>query len=269
MSSAWSGRFCSSHQVASRSKWDRLHLAPARVVLLDRLDQPVVGQLVPRRAPTALRPHQVRVGQHPNRALAEGAVLPWAVEHLAPDSLRGDQLGLEPISQRPLADAGLRCCCGDTVGVVAGQRLVDVADRLDVFDLDRAGVLVQLVPDLPAGHLELDRLHRRPQFLGDAVGPLDPDAPQVVDQLFRGRAFEVGAAVGRRQDHRVQGLVDTEQVEPVPVREPGRHEPGVRIELGQEVLADREQRPQVPVAQGDADVGEELLLRRRGRWDRR
>ena len=122
------------------------------------------------------------------------------------------------------------------------------------------GVLVQLVPHLPARNLQLDRLHRRPELLGDAVGPLDPDPPQVVDQLFRGRPLELGAAVGRGPDHRVQRLVDTEQVQAVPVGEPGRHEPGVGVELGEEVLADREQRPQVAVAQRDADVGEELLL---------
>ncbi|MCP4653793.1 MAG: hypothetical protein GY856_00090, partial [bacterium] len=71
---------------------------PAGVVRLHRLDQPVMSELEPDRAGALLRPYQMRVEQLRDDFVGEPLALPGALQDLAADVVRGDQLVAEPVA---------------------------------------------------------------------------------------------------------------------------------------------------------------------------
>src|SRR5262245_11943509 len=117
-----------------------MRLAPGSVALTHRLDQPVVGQLVPGCAAALLAAHQVYVDQLADNPILQPGALPSALQDLAADALFGDQLGLEPVAYLALAHS---CRVGDrghAILVIASQGAVDIADRGHMLLVDLAVV---------------------------------------------------------------------------------------------------------------------------------
>ena len=180
------------------------------------------------------------------------------VEDLSPEPLLGDQVILEPRPDLPLPRPRRLGGLADGVVVEAGERIVDLAERDHVGELDRRvrRRRRQRAPELPAHDLQLHGLDVRPVLLDHAVAPLHPHLPEVVDESSCGFGAERSAVLLGRTPHRRLGSFDSEEVEAVAGTEPLRHQREVRIELRDEVLAHREQRPPTPVPQCDAELVE-------------
>ena len=217
-----------------------------------------MGQLVPVGAPPSVGSDEVGVLELAED-LGPGPVA-RALVHLRPEALLGDQALVEPGAERPLGHAGGRGDGLDRADVELGQGVVDVADGGDVAGLDGGGVSRQRRPQLAAHHLQLDRLDVRPELVAHRRPPLHPHAAQVVDQAGGGLRREVDTGVLGRAPRRGLRRLGPEQVESVAEAQPLGDEGEVGVELGDEVLSHREQRPPPAVAQGDAEGLQELGL---------
>src|SRR5512144_1879577 len=101
--------------------------------------------------------------------------------------------------------------------------MIQVPYVIDIALLDDGGAGWQPLPQPSAHDLKLPRLDVGAQLLDDALGPLHPDAAQVVDEPPRGLVREGDAGGGGRALDRLAGGVEAEQVEPVPVSILGGH----------------------------------------------
>ena len=244
-------------------QWTQLLLAPDGVVLLHWPHQTVVGQLEPGGAAALLGPQQVRVHQPPDGRVGQPLAGIDPLQHLAAHVLAANQGAFDPIAQRALADARAAGHGRGCVSVVAAQRRVHIADRLDVVHADAGIVRRQPVPQPPTDHLELDWLHAVARHGdGRAIGLLHPHSAQIVYQARCGRIGEIYAGQLRRPLHRLDRRFWAEQLQPVApaLVEAGWDRLEIGIETGDEFLAHREDCPAVAVAQGFTDLLEEGQL---------
>ena len=154
-------------------------------------------QLEPGRAAALLGAHQVGVDQRPDRAVVEPLAALGRLQHLATNTLRRDQLAIEPHTYIAFAHTGRGGDRVHSLGVVVGQRGVHIANRADIVGADPPRIGGQLAPQAVAHYLELHRLEGRPELLlGAAVGPLDIHPAQIVDQARGGRVVEIDAEQG-------------------------------------------------------------------------
>ena len=227
-------------------------------------------QLEPCHAPPRVGPQQVGVDQLRQRRVGEPQRGPWRAQYLRAQPVRRHQVAPDPPAQRSLGGLARARRGRDLRVVVAGQRLVDVAEAGDVRGRDLPRVGGQRRPQSAAHHLQLDRLDVRPlQRLDRAVDPLHPHLAQVVDQLLRRLGAKRHPGRQRGRLHGRQRGCPIEQVEAEGRPQLARDRRAVRVEPGDEVLAHRHHQPHPVVAQRLAELGEERLPRRdRRRLDR-
>ena len=184
-------------------------------------------------------------------AFSAAVAVVGTAQHLGADTARGDQSGAEPLADAPLEAQIPRGDASDGVAVVTGECLAHVAEARQVLGVDAEVVRGHGIPQPPADHLELDRLHEAPGLLGEApVRTLDLGSGEVGEQGL-GSALAEGAPAKRRRagEHLVHGLAP-EQLQSEGVAPAGGDEVHIGLHLGQELLAQGEQGPQAGVAQG-------------------
>ena len=145
--------------------------------------------------------------------------------------------------------------------VEAGERHVDGAGRGNVVGRDMGCTWVEFDPEPVAHHLELNRLHARPLHLHRFGPPLHLDPSKVLDDLLRRRRRELDTFRRRRPGDGLHRRVRPQQVDAVSRLEMVGDQCQIRIELRDEVLTHREQRPPATVGEHPAQLDEELLFR--------
>ena len=150
----------------------------------------------------------------------------------------------------------------DGVGIEDGQRLIHAALRRYVTWPYHRRFRRQVLPDPFADNLQLDRFDVRSQPLRHrAIRLLNVDPAQIVDELGGGGVGELNAAVASRLLDRLPRRVWSQKVEAVRCGQMSGDRHKVRVESGEVILADREERPAVVRPQRVPHLGEEGVLR--------
>ncbi len=216
-----------------------------------------MGQFVPLDTATALGPDEVGVLE---RGLHGEAAVTWKFERLRPEPVRGDEALFEPVADRPFGLAGCRRDRLDLVGVEARQRVVGVGVLLDVRRGHCGGIGGQTRPQLTAHHLKLHRLDMRTLIPRRYAVSGHHHRTQIAHQLPGGVLGELHTHLVGGQLHGGEGRAFVEEVEATPGGQPSREHLEVRVEVGDEVLAHRDNRPHTTVAEQCTELREERCL---------
>src|SRR5664279_1909658 len=99
----------------------QVRLKPARVIGSHRPDKPIVRQLEPGGSPPLLRSHQVRIHKCPDGVIIQSLAAVLCLQHLAANTLFGDELSVTPFPDIPLAATSLVSRGSNSLGVIVRQ----------------------------------------------------------------------------------------------------------------------------------------------------
>ena len=203
----------------------------------------------------------MEVFQHFHRKVADRAGTLLATENGAARFRRSDEGTAKPLTQVSLNGAGAGDGCLDAFFVESCQRLIYVAETLQVVLGDHRGLRRQVPPKVLADHLELNRFHELPGYRLDGVGArLHANRQQVVYQFFRHPVCKDAPGISQRPGDRLEGRLAAHALEVVADAQLLREDRGIRVELGQVVFPDDEEHPQPGVGlQRLAQLPDEFL----------
>src|SRR5579871_4942957 len=98
-----------------------------RIVSSDGVDQLVVRQLQPRQVTAYLRTNQVRALEKLDGGVLQPLRFGLTLKDLTEHALIGDQLTLDPFADRTFREPRLQRDMLDPLGVISGQRGLDVS----------------------------------------------------------------------------------------------------------------------------------------------
>ena len=105
--------------------------APSDIIILHRLDQTIVRQLIPGRTASLFGTHQVSVYQSLYGFFIQSLL--GAAKNLPANSSLGNQRIATPIADEPLTDVGSVGNDGHLLGVVGGQGAVHATRRFNII----------------------------------------------------------------------------------------------------------------------------------------
>src|SRR5262249_50732613 len=166
--------------------------------------------------------------------------LRWT-ERLAPETLLGDQLVLEPVADYPLVGLGPGDDVRHRVTEVELQRLVDVGVLVDIRDLYRGEVIAAALrnafPQLPAHDLQLEGLDVRGAYrLRLLAGSLYRGLRESAGELFRRFLLEVHALTLRRFPYGKYGVGAGEEIKAVARAQVARKESQIPVQAAHVIL---------------------------------
>jgi hypothetical protein len=228
---------------------------PRLVVTQHGLNQAVVAQLEPGAAGPRLGAHDELVAQPRDEVVAQPRALPRLLADLRAQSV-DDQRAPDPLAHRPLDRLVAASDRGDHVGVVPGERRRHARVAFDVLRVDAEVIVRHRGPQAVADHLQLDRLYKWPRLRDDAaVRLLHLHGRQVLHESVD--AGERPSAALRQPHRGLARALAVQQVEAERVRHLRGDAVAVRGQRRQVVLADDEQRPQLPALERLSDRREE------------